>query len=213
MKRRRSAVSAILFLCVAGVAPAAAEPIALIHGATFATWSENGHQYAVVPAEFVTWDDASSGVRELLGPGWGLATITSAQEQNFVSSLGLPGVEYWLGGFQAPFRVPADAGWSWVTNEPFAYTNWAPFEPNDIGGPASEQHLGIWGTNAGTPVPFPRPLGTWNDEGSDYSLISGYIAETASPIPEPGTLLLVATGVAGLYRLRRGHPSTFQGKK
>ena len=101
MKRRRSAVSAILFLCVAGVAPAAAEPIALIHGATFATWSVNGHQYAVVPAEFVTWDDASSRVRELLGPGWSLATITSAQEQNFVSSLDLPGVEYlagWISG-------------------------------------------------------------------------------------------------------------------
>ena len=100
-----------------------------------------------------------------------------------------------------------------MTNEPFAYTNWAPFEPNDIGGPASEQYLGIWGTNAGTLVQYPRPRGTWNDEGSDHSLISGYIAETARPVPEPGTLLLVATGVAGLYRLRRGRASTCQRKK
>lgn len=210
MNGRRLAVSSILVLSVAGAAPAAADPISVTQSVTFATWSGNGHRYAVVPAEFLTWDQASMAVKALLGPAWDLATITGVQEQNFVSSLALSGVEYWLGGFQAPFTVPADAGWTWVTNEPFAYTKWATFEPNDVGGPASEQHLGMWGADAGTLVPFPRPRGTWNDEDSDYSLISGYVAETATPTPEPATLLLVATGIAGGYRLRRRSRSTSQ---
>ena len=88
-----------------------------------------------------------------------------------------------------------------MTNEPFAYTNWAPGEPNDVAGPASEQHLGLWGASAPFSTAF-QPRGAWNDENFRF-LISGYIAETASPVPEPATLLLVATGLAGCARLRR----------
>lgn len=201
MNGRLVAVASILVLSVAGATPAAADPISINQSVTFATWSGNGHQYAVVPAEFVTWEEASLAVKGLFGPAWHLATITGAQEQSFVSSLALSGVEYWLGGLQAPFTVPAGAGWSWVTNEPFAYTNWAPGEPNDVAGPASEQHLGIWGASAPFSTAF-QPRGAWNDENFRF-LISGYIAETASPVPEPATLILVATGLAGCARLRR----------
>jgi hypothetical protein len=191
MNGRRLAVSSMLILSVVSAAPAAADPISITERVT---WSENGHQYAVVPAEFVTWEEASLAVTGMFGPRWYLATITSAQEQNFISSLALPGVEYWLGGFQPPLMVPPDAEWTWVTNEPFVYRNWAPFEPNDIAGPASEQHLAMWGEMAS--LTFPRPRGTWNDEY--YRLdISGYVAETSNPIPEPGTLLLVVTGIVG----------------
>ncbi len=207
MNGPRLAILSMLVLSVSSAAPAAGDPFSPTQSLT---WSENGHQYAVVPAEFVTWEEASLAVEGMFGPGWHLATITSAQEQSVVSSLALPGVEYWLGGFQPALAVPPDGEWTWVTNEPFVYRNWAPFEPNDIAGPASEQHLGMWGEMPS--LAFPRPRGTWNDEYYRFD-ISGYIAETSNPTPEPGTLLLVlvATGIAECARRcagrNRGHRS------
>ena len=65
MKGRQLAVSSMLLLSVTGAAPAAADPISMIQSVTLTTWSGNGHQYAVVPAEFVTWDEASLGVQGL----------------------------------------------------------------------------------------------------------------------------------------------------
>ena len=190
---RRSALMTLVLLSVLPPTRAAADPV---------TWSGNGHQYTVVSAPALTWDEASSAVEAMFGTGWYLATITSLQEQSFIASLALSESEYWLGGSQPPLAVPADSGWVWVTGEPFAFANWAPGEPNDWFGPASEQHLGIWGTAAGFgtapgfPV-IPRPVGTWNDEAALFQ-ISGYIAEGPAPVPEPASLTLLGLGLAGM---------------
>ena len=53
-------------------------------------------------------EEASLAVKGLFGPAWHLATITGAQEQSFVSSLALSGVEYLAGRSSSAVH---GAGW------------------------------------------------------------------------------------------------------
>ena len=191
-----------VILIVVMVSTSSADPIQLTSVVSSTeTWEGNGHEYAVVGADGITWDAARQATTAL-GGGWHLATITSAAEQAFVGSLPLSGVEFWLGGFQDPLSTQAaDENWTWVTGEAFTYTNWnrtSFAEPNDFYGPGSEQYLGISGS-AG-------PLGApnlWNDEGFIPHL-AGYVIERASaPVPEPGSLFLTGLGCGAVWLLRR----------
>lgn len=186
-------------------------------------WSEeaggNGHYYGFVPvAPLTTWTSAYS---EAAGSSIGddsvgyLATITSIEEQSFVSQGLLPvggrhKNQVWIGGMQAtvPDQAP-NQDWGWVrpsviTPESWDYANWAPGEPNDDNGDASERYLAMW-------VHYYRDgfdhRGTWNDEDLSASVpspIIGMIIEWEAPdsVPEPGTAALLAFGV-GLLALRR----------
>lgn len=62
-----------------------------------------------------------------------LATITSAAENQFVSSIGDLRL-YWLGGYQPPGSQEPAGGWTWITGEPFAFNNWDVTEPNNVDG-------------------------------------------------------------------------------
>jgi hypothetical protein len=133
-------------------------------------WSAgNSHEYVVVSLPEGTWDNAVADLNTLM-PGYHLATITSQEASDFVSnlmtSLGEYG-QYWLGGFQDPEEVIDDMGWTWVTSEPWDYTNWADGEPN--GGPV-ENHITTYG------------FGEWNDEGSAIGSVNGYIAESPAAV-------------------------------
>jgi hypothetical protein len=194
----------VLVLLMVPMVPStsSAEPISLTSIASSPlTWAVNGHEYTVIAADGIAWDAAFEATSALAG-GWHLATITSAAEQEFVSSLPLSGVEFWLGGFQDPLStLAADENWTWVTGEPFAYTNWNRttfLEPNDFYGPGSEQYLGI----SGSAGPLGQPH-LWNDEGF-IPHIAGYVVERASaPVPEPGSLFLILVGLGALWRLQR----------
>lgn len=158
-------------------------------------WSGgNGNTYVVVQFPAKTWDESSVDMSVLL-PGYHLATITSQAEQDFIDDLlinqGLTS-QFWLGGYQVTSKPETDpaAGWQWVTNEPWAYTNWGSSEPNNAGG--FEDHL--------TTTPF---LG-WNDEGSAVGAVFGYLAESENVFPYigspvPGIILntQLAVGSAG----------------
>ena len=132
-------------------------------------WDANGHQYVVVEFRAQTWNTSNADLSNQL-PGFHLATITSQEEQDFVNNLvaGLASGELWLGGFQDPItELNPAAGWTWVTGEPWAYTNWLSSEPNDTIG--VEQHLAL-------------DRGGWNDEGSAIGAVGGYLAESFDPV-------------------------------
>jgi hypothetical protein len=132
--------------------------------------SGNGHTYALVAFPGEVWTSAAADITSTL-PGFHLATITSQAEQDFAwtflqQTASGGGPEWWLGGYQdLQNETDPAAGWTWVTNEPWVYTNWGSGEPNNAGG--QENHLAQSGT-------------TWNDEGTAISAIGGYIAEKSS---------------------------------
>jgi hypothetical protein len=85
-----------------------------------------------------------------------LATITSAAENEFVrdhvvSDIFQPessGNQFFLGARDM------NGGWTWITNEPFAYSNWELGEPNNLG---KERALTMWGK---------EPENTWTNPGT-----------------------------------------------
>lgn len=110
----------------------------------------NGHAYGVVPIGDTSFDDAKAlaEIMEFNGVNGHLVSITSAQEQAFVSSLSPP-VGAWIGAFQADNSVEPAGGWTWITGEPWAYTSWDPGEPNDAN---DDEDCGHWWFSGG-----------WND--------------------------------------------------
>jgi len=218
-----SAVLASASQSLAMALPSGLEDGCSLTGCLVRYWSEeeggNGHYYGFVPLLADTsWTSASSSATgSSLGDdsvGY-LATITSVEEQAFISGGLLPvGAknkdQVWIGGNQDSSTVP-DQGWRWVTPsvitpESWDYTNWAPGEPNDenIDGLGNERYLAMW-------VKFyangSDHRGSWNDEdlvANSTSPIIGMIIEWEAPdgVPEPGAAALVALG-AGLLALRR----------
>ena len=156
----------------------------------------NGHNYEFVQFAGKNWHEATSDMFTQLGSNYYLATITSQDEQDFISDTLLDKItgEYWLGASQPPFETNAAANWNWITGEDLSYTNWHVGEANDHYGAGSEQYLAIWKKNGWN--------GEWNDEGNLRN-ISGYIAESAVLVPEPSMMLLFGTGLLGLVNSRR----------
>ncbi len=84
----------------------------------------NGHRYAVFNT-VKTWEEAKA-----LCESWGghLATITDANEQNFVAEMvNKSGASCWLGASDAE----TEGVWKWVTGEEFSYTNWNTNQPDN----------------------------------------------------------------------------------
>lgn len=156
------------------------------------------HQYMVVYFQD-TWEAANAHVGTL-GEGWHLATVTSAEEQEFLTSFlysTVEGRKFWLGGYQDDDATEHAEGWNWVTGEVWDYTNWAWDQPDDYNG-RDQSFLVTAGSDW-----------TWDDQTIDMNglgRITGYFAERSGQsvhVPEPGTLALMGAGLLGLGFLRR----------
>lgn len=155
---------------------AAQEPGAQPAPAGWVVNPANGSVYGLVLSAGVSWTDARDQAGKLTTNGLPcrLATLTSAQESefiaaNFAGEIGTQGFGFWLGGYQEDGVTPPEAGWKWVTGETWGYTDWGNGEPSDFHGPASEQYLSLWGSQA----PGEQ---SWNDEALT-SNIKGYLVE------------------------------------
>jgi len=113
----------------------------------------NGHRYELY-LNRLSWQNAKAKCEEL---GGHLATITSAEEQEIVSTIS-QGKGLFIGA------TNLDGNWEWITGEEFNYSNWADGEPNDTGN-LSENYLGL----------------TTNNEWNDFDFINqdaiGFICE------------------------------------
>lgn len=145
----------------------------------------NGNWYEIV------FDNVAGGDWELAkqaayAAGGHLVTITSDGENTFVYSLIWPYdssiIVPHLGAYQPSGSVEPNGGWSWVTGEPFTYTNWALGEPNNYQG--IENFIEFTASK------------TWNDTPAGFG---GYVLEIeSSAVPEPSTLALLGIGIVGL---------------
>ena len=157
----------------------------------------NGHFYEVVTAGPYDYAGAlgvaSRSVRD--GVPAHLATITSAEERAFILSLFPANASRYysfLGGVQDPAGGEPTGGWSWVTGEPWSYTDWSadPPEPNNFDG--VENYLTLQSPALG---------GRWNDVSATF--VSPGIILEYSVVPEPAAALLLPAAFA-LLRRRRG---------
>lgn len=102
----------------------------------FTEW--NNHRYQIL-SEALTWEEARARCTAL---GGHLATITTQQEQNVITSL-LASYEgsYWLGA-----KADSAGWWQWITGETFErqYQNYADGQPDGSGGFLVVQSNGKW---------------------------------------------------------------------
>jgi hypothetical protein len=147
----------------------------------------NDHWYEFFSAGAISWDDARSNA---LGAGGYLATITSGEENTFVTNL-VPTTSdstAWLGASD----IALEGSFRWMdgpeAGSTLTYTNFAPGEPNNVGG--TEHYVAIYGLS----TPFPCcQRGLWNDAAGNST---GYVLEwTALPVPEPGAYALMLAGL------------------
>jgi hypothetical protein len=143
------------------------------------TAGPNGHYYQVFSAPGIGWNDAKAAAEAMTyGCLKGhLATITSYEEDAFIDQLRRTCrlQQLWVGGRQPADELVATANWTWITGEGAisganggeTYSNWRFEEPNDYGGPGSEQFLGV-----GLFGEF-----VWNDEADYSGNIWGYVVE------------------------------------
>lgn len=128
-----------------------------------------GHSYQVFDAS-LTWEEAKAACA---AKGGHLATITSQEEQDFVSNLLSSHSKffYWIGASDAR----QEGTWEWVTGETWNYKNWLRGQPDnhsDLNG-RTENYLAMERTSKG-----------WNDlqnagdsSGNSRLQNGGYICE------------------------------------
>ncbi len=131
-----------------------------------ASLERNGHTYALYEYN-ADW----YGARDFCNAfGGHLATIVSADEQATIEELLARGNRncYWIGGVLSDSRE-----WTWITGEPFSYSNWAESLPDNYRPDKSEYDETIYedvlsiyrAANPNTEVP--HDFGMWNDLSYD----------------------------------------------
>lgn len=165
------------------------------------TRPDTGHIYTIIDG-ITDWQTGRTLAQQL---GGYMVSITDAAENAWVvDNVFIPhvrprGVQLWLG---ATDEIN-EGTWLWDSGEPFAYSNWAPGEPNNntVTGPpggGGEDYASMWDL----------PTGTWNDYPSPFIYITGanpingvVVVETV-PAPTSG-VLFGSVCVVAMWRRKR----------
>ena len=159
----------------------------------------NGHWYQLVSEGHPSWTQSKTFAEQR---GGYLATLTSHAENDLAGRLSQGLNPMLLGGFQdhsSPNYSEPGGGWRWVTDEPWAFSNWGAGEPNNSSnghGEPGEDYLYSWtvaegfkwndGDNLCPECPPSRFLIEWsadcnNDDIVDYGqIISAQLADANS---------------------------------
>ena len=162
----------------------------------------NDHWYEFVATNLIAQDAfVAAGAATYMGMSGYLATVTSVNENRFVSATMAHGALAWLGGSDSG----SEGNWVWMVGpeagQAFSFAAWGGGEPNDFSGGEDFIHTNHCGN------------GCWNDHGGPgggSSQANGYIIEygdSLSTVPEPMTLALVLPALlaaAALGRRRTG---------
>ncbi|MCO5297798.1 MAG: PEP-CTERM sorting domain-containing protein [Fimbriimonadaceae bacterium] len=170
----------------------------------------NGHWFQVVLIAGTdhSWSAARAEAQAMTGPqgqAVDLATLTSEAENAFAFGLADNPI-YWaidasnnnqgpyLGAYQPPGSSEPAGGWTWVTGEPWSFTQWAGNEPNNNGGDESVLQFFANGTGRAA---------TWNDMTDAPG--GPQLAFVAEAVPEPASIAALTLGLGVLVgrRLRR----------
>ena len=133
----------------------------------------NGHSYLPVRTEGpITWHQANQLASDA---GGYLVSITSGEENAFVYNL-ISAPLYWngefgplIGGIQTNGSLGAASGWTWISGEPWEFTNWRGGQPDDGGLP--EDIIHFWSG--------PQ----WNDQSTNTQMFVSYIVERSTCTP------------------------------
>lgn len=162
-------------------------------------WQVNGHYYDRINFgennKTANWDVAKAAAEAMNGY---LVTLTSADEAAFVSS-NLDESGCWLGGYQESGASAPNQNWAWVTGEAWSYTNWEANNPDDLDGVENgdEDILQfVWGNDVSW-------AGYWNDASATSTTYSYIIEYDTNPVPIPGAVWLLGSGLLGLVAVRR----------
>lgn len=154
-------------------------------------WTEaeggNGHWYAVYCSTMTQSQALKEAYKLKHGELRGyLATVTSAEENEFIHGRLLNGLvqtesdnQFFLGGRYINGR------WSWITDEPFIYYNWASYEPNNLD---LETAIAMWGSGGSQGW---REPGMWNN-ASEMGVGSWSVIEWGpydNSLPDPVTFM------------------------
>jgi hypothetical protein len=153
----------------------------------------NGHWYLMSTGEQISWD---SSRRSAISMGGDLATVTTQAECDFVAVITssvdgwVPYAQYfvgpWLGGFQPAGSPEPNGDWTWVSGEPWVFTQWLSPEPNDAYGTGGgEDHLCLL-----TQPPYFGPSRWWNDApgNSSKNLIRSFVVEWSADCNQDGVV-------------------------
>lgn len=185
----------------AGTAPAWNLASSRLEGAPVVLWPKsaggNGHTYQAVAApDGINWADAQALAT---AHGGHLATVTSEAANAFVFSL-VDDPKFWLereynrasgpwlGGLKAAGSTQPDEGWQWLNGEgPFAYTNWASNEPDDLNSNQDRLSFYVWDMS--------NRQATWDDE-TGALLLHGFVVEYPNGLPASAPAGSAAAGPA-----------------
>ncbi|MCP4120623.1 MAG: hypothetical protein GY751_02590, partial [Bacteroidetes bacterium] len=118
-----------------------------------------GHSYEVFIDTEVSWPHAKAIAEDM---GGYLATITSAEEQQFIEDLlissGVPTGAYWFGLVE----TCTEGIYTWDNGETLSYVNWRPGEPNNGWSGESVGHI-FWTVEPDAPCNTFARTGQWDD--------------------------------------------------